>query len=112
MSDKYGPNTKLVEAFITKLRTLTPQQWATARDAARDAAGDAAWYAAGATAGAAAWAVRALVVKDLITTEQFDILYKPFAEAIPIVSIETGFVDDTVTIDAPLCTCACHKTEA
>jgi hypothetical protein len=47
-----------------------------ARDAARDAAGDAARYAARDAARYAAWA---LMVKDLITPEQFDLLYGPWA---------------------------------
>ena len=44
--------------------------WAAARSAARDAARDAAWPAAG-----------ALVVRDLITPEQFDVLVAPMRAA-------------------------------
>ena len=51
-----------------------------ARDAARDAAWDAARDAAGYAAGFAARdAALALVVRDLITPEQFDRLYGPWA---------------------------------
>ena len=50
--------------------------WDAARDAARDADWDAAWYAAWYAARAA---TLALVVKDLITPEQFDLLYGPWA---------------------------------
>jgi hypothetical protein len=70
--------------------------WDAARSAARSAAGDAArsaarsaaWYAAGDAARAAARvaagyaagdAARALMVKDLITPEQFDLLHGPWA---------------------------------
>ena len=64
--------------------------WAAARAAARDATRDAAWFAvwdaAEATAGAALWdatwgAARALVVRDLITTKQFDTLTAPMRAA-------------------------------
>ncbi len=58
-----------------------------ARVAARDAARDAAWAAAQAAAWDAAWAAAwaaatALVVRDLITPEQFDVLYGPWASVI------------------------------
>ena len=105
--DIYGPNTPAVTAFIERLTTLTPAQvkrlnaacdaaWdaarAAARDAARDAwdaawdaAGDAAraaWDAAWDAAGDAAWdAAWALVVRDLITPEQFAVLVAPFVVA-------------------------------
>jgi hypothetical protein len=65
-----------------------------ARDAARGAAREAAWYAAWVAAwyaarGAAWYAARdaamdagwAIVVRDLITPEQYDILVKPFRDA-------------------------------
>lgn len=53
--------------------------WDAAGDAARVAAGDAAWVAAW----AAAWvAARALVVRDLITEEQFGILYGPWQSVV------------------------------
>ena len=50
--------------------------WSAARYAAWDAAGSAAWSAAGEAARDAAGA---LMVKDLITPEQFDLLYGPWA---------------------------------
>ena len=64
--------------------------WGAARYAARGAARGAAWYAVGsttrgATKGAtwdAAWAAAgALVVRDLITTEQFEVLTAPMRAA-------------------------------
>ena len=58
--------------------------WSAARYAAWDAARSAAWDAAWDAAWAAAWsaarsAALALMVKDLITPEQFDLLYGPWA---------------------------------
>ena len=85
-----GPNGEAVVALIDRARALTDEDalgfgaaWAAARaaaraaawDAAGDAAGDAAWYAAG-----------ALVVRDLITQEQFDVLYGPWARVIEVAS--------------------------
>jgi hypothetical protein len=56
--------------------------WGTARNAAWNAAWDAAWNAAWGTARNAAWdAALALIVKDLITPEQFEILYGPWRSA-------------------------------
>ena len=98
----FGPNGEAVMALVEQARTLTPEDatrldaaWDAARYAARDAAWYAAWYAAGdaaryaardaawyaawdAARAAAGYAVNALVVRDLITTEQFDILYGPW----------------------------------
>jgi hypothetical protein len=104
-----GPNGEAVAAHIEQCKTITPEQarqldaaWFAARDAARNAiaAGFAAWYAASAAwpaardaarnaiaaqvaawpAAYAAWdAAFVLVVRDLITPEQFDRLYGPWA---------------------------------
>ena len=85
-----GPNGVEVAAFLELLPTLTSPQWSAAwfaawdaagnaaRVAARNAAWDAAWVAA---RGAARNAAGALVVRDLITTEQFDILTAPMRSA-------------------------------
>ena len=109
MSDRFGPNTAQVEAFLRVLRGLSGEQietaradwdaasdaaWAAARDAAWDAARDADWYAARAAARAAArdtvwdavwgpaWdAAVALVVRDLISQEHFDTLTAPMRAA-------------------------------
>ena len=61
--------------------------WYAARNAARDAAWDAAWYAAwnaarNAARDAARDAAWALVVRDLITAEQFELLYGPWGSVI------------------------------
>jgi hypothetical protein len=94
-----GPNGEAVAALIKRCRTMTYDEaeqlfaarsaarsaaWSAAgsaaRDAAWDAAGSAARSAAGNAAGYAAWdAAWALMVKDLITPEQFDLLYGPWA---------------------------------
>ena len=97
---RYGPNTEAVEALIEKIKTITPEQveavldatwetgWNAALDAARNAALDVAWTATWAAArnaaldaayDAAREPVLVLVVKDLITPEQFDLLYGPWA---------------------------------
>ena len=101
MSDRFGPNTAQVEAFLALLPGLTEKQWAVAGaagrgaalaavldeawDTARVAARVAAWYAArGAAwfaARAASWAAEALVVRDLISPEQFDVLSAPMRAA-------------------------------
>ena len=74
-----GPNGEAVADLIERARHLTVDEirglvdarvaaWDAARDAARAAAWDAAWAAA-----------LALLVRDLITPEQFDLLYGPWA---------------------------------
>ena len=93
-----GPNGEEVAALIERCRTLTNDEakrlaaardaaWNAARVAARHAVWNAAWAAArGAATDAArdaardaAWdAALALIVKDLITSEQFEILYGPW----------------------------------
>ena len=62
-----GPNGEAVAALIKRCRTMT-------YDEAEQLS--AAWYAAGDAARSAAWA---LMVKDLITPEQFDLLHGPWA---------------------------------
>ena len=104
-----GPQGEQVAALIERARALTADEvgglsaardaardaaWAAARDAAwdaaRDAARDAAWAAARAAARDAAWAaawdailaVLAVLARDLISPEQFDVLYGPWREVI------------------------------
>ena len=66
---KYGPNTAEVDAFLALLPELTDEQ----REAARKAALPTLW-------GASRAAV-ALVMRDLITPEQFDTLTAPMRAA-------------------------------
>lgn len=95
-----GPNGKDVVKLIDRAEACTPQQSAAlaaamdaatsltvklcVRGAARNAARNAALAAAMGAARAAAWnavwdAVCALCIRDVITPEQFDILYGPWA---------------------------------
>ena len=84
-----GPNGEAVAAHIERCRTITPEQ-AQRLGAARDAARDAAWYAASDAAWyAASGAARALVARDLITPEQFDTLYGPWASVMTPSNRET-----------------------
>ena len=77
-----GPNGGEVVAFLDLLPKLTTTQWSAAWTAARDAAWYAAWYAAwDAARDAARDAAWALVVRDLISTEQFDVLTAPMRAA-------------------------------
>jgi hypothetical protein len=100
-----GPNGEQAAAFIERCKTLTKEQaqkldaawgaaWDAARDAAWGAAWDAAWGAARGAARGAAWdaawgaardaargAARAIVMRDLITSEQYAILVKSFVDA-------------------------------
>lgn len=93
-----GPQGQGVAALIERCRTMTLDDaekldaagdaawvaagvaaWGEAWDAARGAARGAAWGAALDAARAAAWdAVLALLTKDVITDEQFDLLYGPW----------------------------------
>ena len=81
-----GPNGAEVAAFLELLPTLTSPQWSAAWFAASVAAGDAASVAARSAAWDAAWvaargaardAAWALVVRDLISTDHFDVLTAP-----------------------------------
>ena len=105
MSDRFGPNTAQVEAFLGVLRGLSGEQvetaradwdaardadWYAARDAARDAARGPALVAARAAARDTVWdavwgpawdAAVALVVRDLISQEHFDTLTAPMRAA-------------------------------
>ena len=93
-----GPNGAEVAAFLALLPTLTSTQWTAAWDAAWNAARDAAWNAARDAARdaaldatrSAAWnaagyaaldAVIALLVRDLITKDHFDVLTAPMRAA-------------------------------
>ncbi len=71
---EYGPNTAEVEALIEKIKTITPKQI----DKLGAALGAARGEALGAALGAALEAACALVVRDLISEEDFDLLYGPW----------------------------------
>ena len=78
-------------AWATARDVARDAAWAAARDAAGDAAGDATRYSAGVAARdtarntarcAARDAARALTVRDLISTERYDTLTRPWASVI------------------------------
>ena len=84
-----GPNGEAVAAHIERCKTITADEaarlyatrsaaWSATRSATRDAARYAAWDAA-----------LALVVRDLISPEQFDILYGPWASVFGVADERT-----------------------
>jgi hypothetical protein len=79
-------------AWAAARNTAWDAAWNTARDAARntawDAARNAAWNTAWDATWNTAWAAQAIVVMDLITEEQFQILTELFAEIL----VELGIV--------------------
>ena len=77
----YGPNTAAVAALIDRIKIMTSEEIDSA-SAAWDAARGAYWCAA-----------LALVVRDLITTEQFKILADPLASVIGSEFFEDEKVD-------------------
>ena len=81
-----GPNGEDVAALIARAQRLTPdeiERLSAAESAARSAAWWAAWWAAESAARSAAEsAAWSLVARDLITPEQFDTLYGPWASVI------------------------------
>jgi hypothetical protein len=97
-----GPNGRAVAALIQQAAEVTSRQahamaaardaaldaaWDAARDAAWGAAGrgaalDAAWDAARGAGWGAAWGAEALVVRDLITAEQYATLAGPWESVI------------------------------
>jgi hypothetical protein len=97
-TNKYGPNTVQVELFMERLKVLSDEEvkriaarsaaWEAAWDVARRAAWSATREATWDAARTAAWAAQAIVVMDLITEEQFQILTEPFAEIL----VELGIV--------------------
>jgi hypothetical protein len=71
-----------VARFIDRLTGLSPVEWASVQVAI--GAGGTQVEMLEASRNAAV----ALAVRDLITSEQFDILYGPFVMAIPVESLE------------------------
>ena len=83
----FGPQGEAVAALIARASRLTVVElerlaWASAWASARASAWDSAWDSAGDSAGAVADAAAALVVRDLICPEHFDILYGPWRKVI------------------------------
>lgn len=85
-----GPNGEAVAALIERAGRLTQEEFerlSAAWSAAESAAESAAWSSARSAAlsagrSAVSWAARALIVRDLISPEQFDTLYDPWASVI------------------------------
>ncbi len=112
MSGRYGPNTARVEALIETIETITPEQgirlehawvsawdeaWENAREAAQFAISQETWDAIWSTSRNASWiaapgaiwcviwdAVVALTVRDLISEEDFDLLYRPWRSVMEV----------------------------
>jgi hypothetical protein len=82
------PVSAIVSRFIDRLTSLTGDQWATIETSV--ASEDVGVSMLDASRNAAI----ALAVRDLITTDQFDQLYWPFALAIPLVSLSDGQLAD------------------
>ena len=86
-----GPQGRELMAFIGALERLTAREWERLV-AARVAAWRRTWDAAWSATRYAAWsatsdAALALVVRDLIAPAEFDALYAPFADVIPVGSL-------------------------
>lgn len=107
MNDQYGPNSGELVTLVEKIKTITPEQairlehawvsawdeaWENAREAAHFAISQETWDAIWSTSRNASWiaapgaiwcviwdAVVALTVRDLISEEDFDLLYGPWA---------------------------------
>jgi hypothetical protein len=105
---KYGPQTAEIESLIAKIATLTDEQvqaleaawyaaWDDAWNAALDSALDAIWNASlndaldatwegdlDSSWNAARYAILALLVRDIITPEQFEVLYDPWKSVMEV----------------------------
>lgn len=77
------PISALVARFIDRLTGLSPAEWESIQEAISAAGTQVEMLEASRNAAVA------LAVRDLISGAQFDVLYGPFLEAIPIASLET-----------------------
>jgi hypothetical protein len=76
------PISGLVARFIDRLTGLSPVEWQSVQGAISAGGSQVEMLEASRNAAVA------LAVRDLISPEQFDILYGPFVAAIPIESLE------------------------
>jgi len=76
------PISTLVARFIERLTGLSPAEWESIQEAISVSGAQVEMLEASRNAAVA------LAVRDLISRDQFDILYGPFLEAIPIESLE------------------------
>jgi hypothetical protein len=77
------PISALVARFIDRLTGLSPAEWESIQEAISAAGTQVEMLEASRNAAVA------LAVRDLISGDQFDVLYGPFLETIPIESLET-----------------------
>ena len=77
------PISALVARFIERLTGLSPAEWESIQEAISAAGTQVEMLEASRNAAVA------LAVRDLISRDQFEVLYGPFMEAIPIESLET-----------------------
>lgn len=82
------PISTVVARFIDRLTGLSPAEWKSIQQAISGAGTQVEMLEAGRNAAVA------LAVRDLITREQFDILYAPFQSAIPPDSLEPAPILD------------------
>ncbi|HVC77983.1 MAG TPA: hypothetical protein VND96_15830 [Candidatus Micrarchaeaceae archaeon] len=76
------PISVLVARFINRLTGLSPVEWGSIQQAISSGGAQVEMLEASRNAAVA------LAVRDLISQEQFDVLYAPFLIAIPIESLE------------------------
>ena len=100
----FGPQGEQVAALIERAGRLTRDEakslcaagdaaWGAAWDAARDAAGVAAGVAAWRASRDAAWGAGALITRDLITREQYDLLTGPWRSTIGPIHPDDTFIN-------------------
>ncbi|HEY8798218.1 MAG TPA: hypothetical protein VIO85_10190 [Candidatus Dormibacteraeota bacterium] len=83
VEERRFPISGLVARFIDRLTDLSPGEWESVHRAISGGATQVEMLEASRNAAVA------LAVRDLISREQFEILYAPFLLAIPIESLET-----------------------
>jgi hypothetical protein len=83
-ADRQFPISALVARFIDRLTGLSPAEWESIQEAISTGGTQVEMLEASRNAAVA------LAVRDLISGDQFDVLYGPFVEAIPIDSLETS----------------------
>jgi hypothetical protein len=76
------PLNALVARFVDRLTTLTEEEWTSIQQALSQAGLSVSMLEASRNASVA------LAVRDMISLEQFDDLYRPFARAIPVESLD------------------------
>ena len=83
-AERQFPGSSLVARFVDRLTGLSSAEWQSVQQAISVGGTQVDMLEASRNAAVA------LAVRDLISREQFDILYGPFLIAIPIESLETA----------------------